>query len=96
MLRKAALDITLVVGWLMLLAQPSGHTVRADRKGLPAIFDVLQRPLGGWPGRQLVSLTPQQVVLCGIAVALWAESHAPGPLPATKTAGCLAASCKHL
>ena len=71
----------------MLLAHPLGHIAHADRKGLPAIFDVLQGPLGGWSGRQLVSLTPQQVVLCGIAAS--EPSFMPPPL--TKAAGCLAA-----
>ena len=68
MLRKAALDITLVAGWLMLLAHPPTSPPRTPT-GLPAIFDVLQKPLGGWPGRQLLSLTPQQVLFCGFAVA---------------------------
>lgn len=69
MLRKAALDITLGCWPVDVTRSPAWPHCARRPKGAACNLRCSLKPLGGWPGRQLVSLTPQQVLFCGFAIA---------------------------
>ena len=68
-LRKAALDITLVVGWLMLLAHPPTSPPRTPSKGVACNLRCSREAAWRLARPSASSLTPQQVLFCGFAVA---------------------------
>src|SRR5690242_87739 len=92
MLRNAALDITQVVGCSKVTRSPGRRHGACRQKGACNTQCSLEAAWG-WPGRQLVSLTPQQLVFHGIAVTHGRVSCA-GTASSAKAAGCLASSTR--